>query len=233
VAYQQSQEVRLGPVADAVASVAALFLMGLFLLVSGLLAAGSIERKGTARFARDRLLRLGVPFVVWVLGVWPLTLVALYRVVGHDTDYARMLVDSRLDTGPMWFVEILLLLSLGYAAWRRVAGRPAAERPAPVEGASTDSPRTNAASARSGRPRRARTEQLHPVERGPAGDAGAPGQPDDRLRRDGLARPRLPHAPRSTNLVTPACPRAPRTSPAPETAKHERPRGTAVGFDSI
>jgi hypothetical protein len=136
--YQRLQEVRLGPVADAVVSVVALFgalfLMGLFLLVSGLLAAASIERKGAARFARDRLLRLGVPFAVWVLGVWPLTLVTMYRVVGRDTDYARMLVDSRLDTGPMWFVEILLLLSLGYAGWWHVAGRPAAVRPAPVRG---------------------------------------------------------------------------------------------------
>src|SRR5689334_13113336 len=81
--YQRLQEVRLGPVTDAVVSVVALFgtlfTMGLFLLVSGLLAEASIERRGAASFARDRLLRLGVPFAVWVFGVWPLTLVTLYR----------------------------------------------------------------------------------------------------------------------------------------------------------
>ena len=40
---------------------------------------------------------------------------------------------------------------------------------------------------------RARAEQVLAVEGGPTRDARAPGQADDRLGRDGLARARLPH----------------------------------------
>jgi fucose 4-O-acetylase-like acetyltransferase len=45
--------------------------MGLFFLISGLVTPNSISRKGPRTFARDRLIRLGVPLVVWTLVIWP------------------------------------------------------------------------------------------------------------------------------------------------------------------
>jgi hypothetical protein len=42
----------------------ALFMIALLFIVAGILARPSLERKGPARFAADRLLRLGVPFLV-------------------------------------------------------------------------------------------------------------------------------------------------------------------------
>src|SRR3954470_14532083 len=41
-----------------------IFLMALLFLLAGLHTPPSVDRKGPARFARDRLLRLGVPFAV-------------------------------------------------------------------------------------------------------------------------------------------------------------------------
>ena len=66
-----------------------------------------------------------VPLVVWVLLVWPLLMSAMHSAAGQDVSYRQALVLARppLDTGPMWFVELLLLYSLAYAAWnRRTAG---------------------------------------------------------------------------------------------------------------
>ena len=40
-----------------------LFAMGLFFLISGLVTLGSLARKGPKDFARDRLVRLGVPLL--------------------------------------------------------------------------------------------------------------------------------------------------------------------------
>ena len=43
----------------------AFFLMALLFLVAGLLTPGSLRRKGAGRYARDRMLRLGVPLQAW------------------------------------------------------------------------------------------------------------------------------------------------------------------------
>lgn len=108
----------------AVAGPFGLFLMALLFLVAGLLTPESLHRKGTRRFVRDRLLRLGVPFLVFVGLVWPVLLYALYRPLGHVTGSLWVAtLEGEPDTGPAWFVAVLLLFSLRYAAWSAV--RPA------------------------------------------------------------------------------------------------------------
>jgi peptidoglycan/LPS O-acetylase OafA/YrhL len=125
-AYEPAAEVRLTEVAQSVVGTivlpAVLFAMGLFFLMSGLVTPGSLDRKGPRRFARDRLLRLGVPLAIWTLGIWPAVVYTAHRIAGDDASYWVMFVNAEpfLDTGPMWFVEVLLIFSLGYAAWRRL-----------------------------------------------------------------------------------------------------------------
>lgn len=69
--YQEVREVRLAEVSDIALGMVVLFAMGLFFLISGLVTPGSLARKGPRTFARDRLVRLGVPLAVWVLFLWP------------------------------------------------------------------------------------------------------------------------------------------------------------------
>jgi Acyltransferase family len=130
--YQDVQEVQLGAVSDISLSMvvipAALFSMGLFFLISGLVTPGSVSRKGPRRFARDRLIRLGVPLAVWTLLIWPGAIWAAHLAAGDARSFWWQLTHASpvLDTGPMWFVEVLLLFSLAYAAWRSWSGRGAA-----------------------------------------------------------------------------------------------------------
>jgi len=102
----------------------ALFMIPLLFLVSGLLTPASVERKGPGRFARDRLMRLGIPFVLFVGLIWPVLLYALYRPLGKVSGsyWAEFIgtVDESLDTGYFWFVGDLLIFSLGYAGWVRL-----------------------------------------------------------------------------------------------------------------
>ena len=55
----------------------------LLFLVAGLLTPASVEGEGPGRFARDRLMHLGTPFVIFVGLIWPLLLYALYRPLGN------------------------------------------------------------------------------------------------------------------------------------------------------
>jgi hypothetical protein len=127
--------VTLSPVVEtifvaAVVALGGLFLMALFFLISGLLTQDSLARKGTSRFVSDRLLRLGIPFAVYTLLVWPLLEYALHEPILHNRSYWASFMDDDpiLDSGPMWFVGVLLLFSLGLVAWRRMAS-PRAQQP--------------------------------------------------------------------------------------------------------
>ena len=125
--YGLVRETTLAPVTSGIAMAAAgpfaIFLIALLFLVAGLLAPESLARKGAGRFARDRLLRLGVPFLFFVLVLWPALLYALYRPLGHVTgSYWREQLSNTPDNGPLWFVGVLLLFSLLYAGWS--AARP-------------------------------------------------------------------------------------------------------------
>ncbi|MFI5914297.1 acyltransferase family protein [Dactylosporangium sp. NPDC051541] len=92
------------------------WFMGAFFLLAGLFTPASYDRKGPRRFLRDRLLRLGVPFLVFYFVVNPL----LWRDV-HG-----------IGSGPLWFVLALLIFDAGYAAFRfATRNRPVVEEPKP------------------------------------------------------------------------------------------------------
>jgi hypothetical protein len=135
--YAEVQEVHLPDAAVIV--VFALFapvglcMMALLFLVAGFLTAPSVARKGPARFARDRLVRLGVPFAVFVLGIWPVTLYALYRPLGRATrSYWAYFTGALPNNGPLWFVGLLLLVSLGYAGGRAIRRSAPSRAPEPT-----------------------------------------------------------------------------------------------------
>jgi fucose 4-O-acetylase-like acetyltransferase len=139
--YQDVQEVTLSPAVELVSlilvmSLGALFLMALFFLISGLLTQDSLTRKGPSRFASDRLLRLGIPFAVYTLLIWPLLEYSLLEPFLHRGFWRSVSnTDPLLDNGPMWFVGVLLLFSLALAAWRKWFPRPAPQH-GPLRGRS-------------------------------------------------------------------------------------------------
>jgi glucans biosynthesis protein C len=101
------------------------FFMALLFFIAGYFAAPAFDRKGPARFSRDRLLRLGAPTLLYMLVIGPLTQHFLSRTWGSG-GFGHQWVVHLLDgewlseTGPMWFCAFLLALSLGYALLRQV-----------------------------------------------------------------------------------------------------------------
>jgi hypothetical protein len=110
-----------------------MFVLGVFFLIAGMLTSGPLRRRGPARFLVSRLGRLGLPVLAYALVVWPVLQWWIDRVRGdtaslwtfYRQEFSAESWTSR-GTGPMWFVEILLVATVGWCLWRwRVpAGEP-------------------------------------------------------------------------------------------------------------
>jgi fucose 4-O-acetylase-like acetyltransferase len=109
-------------VASLSVSVGAFFAMGLFFLVAGWLTPRSLARKGSRLFVRDRFLRLGLPFLAYLFLIYPFVGWMGEGMPGPAVAAIRDEI-AVLDPGPLWFVAVLLLFSLGYLGWRTI--RPA------------------------------------------------------------------------------------------------------------
>ncbi|WP_230684285.1 acyltransferase family protein [Burkholderia cepacia] len=96
------------------------FFMGLFFFMAGYYTSGSIDRKGAVRFMADRLLRLGLPLLVYGFLIGPATIALSRSGTGHP--FADTLLhlwrNGRFENGPMWFAEALLIFSAAAALWR-------------------------------------------------------------------------------------------------------------------
>lgn len=88
------------------------FFMSLMFLLSGLFVWSSLRRKGVAAFLRDRLLRLGLPFVAMVVLVAPLAYYPAFLQIGAHGGFAGFvrlwLSLGEWPAGPGWFLWVLL-----------------------------------------------------------------------------------------------------------------------------
>ena len=108
------------------------FFMGMFFLIAGYFVPGSIDRRGRRGFMRERLIRLGVPLLLFLVLLRPLVLVPAFgQALASDPDTPLWLLYLlTIDPGPMWFVEVLLVMSLVYVLVRGVRERRS--QPVPV-----------------------------------------------------------------------------------------------------
>jgi len=99
------------------------YLLGLLCLISGYFTPGAYDRKGPWPFLKSRLLRLGIPLIIFVFLLNPLTamLGRLDMAAGlaeNISQFNGQQYLASLAAGPMWFVVVLLYLDFGYMAWR-------------------------------------------------------------------------------------------------------------------
>ena len=112
------------------------FFMSLFFLISGYFVPASLERKGAGPFLRDRLFRLGVPLLVYVFVLHPLVVKAAYPNLNLVAFYRNGMSSFGFIswTGPLWFVEALLVFTLACLPFagrlKRLPESPAAALPA-------------------------------------------------------------------------------------------------------
>jgi glucan biosynthesis protein C len=130
--YDPMAEVAVGLITVFVA-VGFLFGLGAFFLIAGRLSGPSLDRKGPARFIGDRLLRLGIPVLFYIVLIAPVMEYVKFREEGGDQAFLDFAWYQFADPapGPTWFLEALLVFSLAYALYRalRPASGPVSHEP--------------------------------------------------------------------------------------------------------
>lgn len=104
------------------------YFMGLFLFISAYFVPGSYERKGPRRFLTERLIRLGIPLVVYAWIIRPFWIFYNWSIKGsfwswYSGEYFKHY--GILGGGPLWFIEVLLIFAFLYVLYRLTfAARP-------------------------------------------------------------------------------------------------------------
>jgi glucan biosynthesis protein C len=108
------------------------YFMGLLFFIAGYFIPGSFDRKGASGFVQDRLLRLGLPTLLYMLLIHPIT-VLIIGFFNHNNPtnltswYVEYLTSFTFisSSGPLWFAVVLLVFSILYAILRQFSFSPA------------------------------------------------------------------------------------------------------------
>lgn len=104
------------------------WFMGALFAIAGYFTPGSFDRRGAGPFIRRRLFRLGVPLLFFSFVLGPVSAIGYWQMPASITGISVPLTWAAyphlVGMGPMWFVAMLLVFDLGYAAWRPLAKRP-------------------------------------------------------------------------------------------------------------
>ncbi len=101
------------------------YFMGLLFFIAGYFVPGSYDKKGFGRFLRDRMIRLGIPTLIFMVILEPLTRLIM-DACNHSLPsslglwYSKYIIsfDFISGSGPLWFAFALLIFSGIYALLR-------------------------------------------------------------------------------------------------------------------
>jgi len=102
------------------------FFMSFFFVIAGYFTVASYERKGPRLFTKDRLLRLGIPLLFYDAVINPsIVFILKIKLDDFEGSYLNHLWDYLNDgffigSGPLWFVEKLLVFTLCYLLYRLI-----------------------------------------------------------------------------------------------------------------
>jgi peptidoglycan/LPS O-acetylase OafA/YrhL len=109
------------------------FFMGLLFLLAGYFLPGSLARHGMLGYVKERLVRLGIPILVFGLVIGPATIALGLTAKGIPftiTLLARW-SSGTFAVGPLWFAVALLIFTAGFLAFRSLAPSPGSEADTP------------------------------------------------------------------------------------------------------
>jgi glucans biosynthesis protein C len=100
------------------------YFMSAFFLLAGYFTPRSLETKGVKHFLMDRLIRLGIPILVYT------TLILNLNAYMLDLFYRRVPFRLRVEYQPghLWFLQALLFFAFLYVLFKAASGSPASKK---------------------------------------------------------------------------------------------------------
>ena len=116
-------------------TIAQAFTLAFFFMISSYFCPPAYDKKGPGAFAKDKLKRLGIPFLFYFAVLNPILVMMVHVFDGQPAippgvSPLAFWVGS-LGPGLMWFVEALLIFSFGYLLWRLATARRSQASPLP------------------------------------------------------------------------------------------------------
>ncbi len=107
------------------------YFMSLFFFLSAYFTPRSYNKKGPKMFMKDRLIRLGIPVLVYIFILSPIVSFLLIKYVWGEEISLLAILDIMVynieqlnfSVGPLWFVVVLLIFSMGYASYRLIVDK--------------------------------------------------------------------------------------------------------------
>jgi peptidoglycan/LPS O-acetylase OafA/YrhL len=99
------------------------WFMGLFFLLAGYYTRPAFRRHGVTGFVGERLLRLGVPILVYLLVLHPITVALAQTASGRPflRVFEFLWSHGKFEPGPLWFTEALLIFTAVWLLLRPVS----------------------------------------------------------------------------------------------------------------
>ena len=98
--------------------------MGLLFFLAGYFTVPSLDRKGPKEFLKDRLIKLGIPIIVFATFVQPIVDYVIALNQGFEGSFLSYIFkDLPFGLGPLWFVMALLMFAGGYVIWQLLSLR--------------------------------------------------------------------------------------------------------------
>jgi glucan biosynthesis protein C len=113
------------------------YSMGFFFLLSGYFSVKSISKEKTQAFLFQRLLRLGIPILLFVYLISPLLRLSFRRIVYRIPINLKNLfsvykqIRFGFELGPMWFIMLLLIFSIILVIFKNSIDRSSIQIAAP------------------------------------------------------------------------------------------------------
>ncbi len=103
------------------------FVIGFFFFIAAFFTPAAYDRKGTLGFMKDRLIKLGIPLVVYSYLIGP-TITYLVKFNTLSAEYSfleNIYYFKNVAPAALWFAEVLIIFSFLYALWRSLTKTPA------------------------------------------------------------------------------------------------------------
>lgn len=104
------------------------FFMALFFFISAYFVPESYNRKGPKTFLKDRFIRLGIPFLIYIAIINPVMVYLLsfkskmlfFESYGSQFQSFEGIMNFLSGNGPLWFLLILMIFAVFYCIWRQI-----------------------------------------------------------------------------------------------------------------